>query len=192
MDILKNVPDASAIGKAIAKIKRAGGLLDEMVHKTAIDCLLHSRAHGDPVLLTRLYYALPAQADRRKFVAWVKAHSPVGFRKVEHEGQKTDAFRIKKGWTEDEFLVGEAEETPFWAFETAKGEGKAFELEMLYKRMISLAVKAETELADDEEALEVAGRITGMIPNVLQGELKSARAKAAKKLVEVEAEAQAA
>lgn len=190
VDAIVNMPDAAKIAKAIDKIKKAGEILDESVHATALDCLLHTSIHGDPVLLTRLYYALPKLAFQKKFVAWVKAHSPVSFVEVEHNGGKSRVFRIKKGWKADYFDLGEARENPFWAFESEKREPKAFELDAFYKRLISAVVKAEMEL-DEEEAKEVSAKIVALLPPVMDGPLKEARARALEKKKEAEKDAAA-
>lgn len=188
-----NAPDASILGKAIDKIRKMGGTLDELVHDTAYQCLVHASAHGDPVLLTRLFYALAKSADRKKFTAWVKGHSPISLVRVEVDGVKTEAYRIKKGWKEDDFLLDEAKETPFWDFATKAGAPREFTLETLCKRLATLAATAEVELADDDEAHAIYEAIVGVMPNAMKGSLEEARKKAAdKKKERDEAEAKAA
>lgn len=102
--------DKRDIQKRITSIRNRGAKIDRDIHETAVLTIEHARDHGDITLATKLVNAMPKSSRRKALIAWYGAFAPVTFQ------SKNEAFKLKKKRSQEDFLVDEANETPFWDY----------------------------------------------------------------------------
>jgi len=102
--------NSSNVRSAIRSIARNGKALDKAIHAAAVSCIWHAREHGDVTLMENLLDAMPKGSRRQDMMTWVGAHVPCTI------DRKVGKVKLKKGRDASQFLLAEADETPFWEF----------------------------------------------------------------------------
>jgi hypothetical protein len=146
-----------SIKAAIKSIKTTGGTLQQKVHDTAIQCMLHAQEHGDTTLLSSLLDAVPAMVRNKGLHKWITDHSPL----LISYDKKEQQYKVRKNKKDsaNEWNIDTANSTPFWQY-TQETTPTFFTFETLMKRMESIIAKAEAveveEGMTEEQVKEVA------------------------------------
>lgn len=85
-----NIIDKAGCAKNIARIKKAGKAIQELIHTTAVSTLAHIRDHGDYTLAVQLLDALPNGQRVKALAHWYNHFS---------DGAAKFSFDPKAGWS---------------------------------------------------------------------------------------------
>lgn len=143
------IKDARVLSRKIGSIRTRGKKLDADIHLSAVSCLYHASLCGDTTLLSRLCQAMPRGARVKALCTWVEAFAPI---KID---RKTLKAKVRKGWTAEEFKIGEADATPFWDF-TTETEPKDFTVDALVAMLTRIAKGNTAKSPADAETKQAA------------------------------------
>lgn len=118
---------AEVVRKSIQSIARRGKKLDQDIHATAIQCLIHREHHGDNTLARDLVDAMPKSGRRKALVKWFEDFGAMQLKGTEFKNVKDGAVDVDG-----------ANQVPFWEY-TEENKPTEFGAEDLVKQLEKVA-----------------------------------------------------
>jgi hypothetical protein len=157
--------NAQDVASRILKLAGAAKNVQDEIHTLAVACLDHVKEHGNTTLTVNLLNALPKGVRREGLAVWFGQFSSSKLTLKLVDGAYT--AKLDKKRVEEDFLIEEADATPFYDLTKEKRPGETMTVEKL-AAWIKKRANDDTEFTDgtpkvSEEARDLAAAICGFL-----------------------------